>query len=1160
MSQAADGRDVILGPAELNPWFAFNTWKGHAKGTEEGLVIGGAGVTGNGGGGRNVPLDLSAHADAMLLLDLRTHENNQTRNIRLILVDSDGTSAFWTYPIEAKPADAFGTVEPMGKRTLSNPQLDNSKPGKIPGLDLANIVQWQIHGDWQGKPLGVTVRGVTLNTTGDKAAGNNAPAAAAAATPQEAVSADETLSVVLTAGDLAPWFAFNTWKDKVKGTEQGLVIAGAGVTGNGGTGRNTPINLAGMAEATPVLVARPHEGNQTRSLRLLLKDADGTVGMWRYVLADAEPGKPTPLRPEGGNTLARPHSDNNDVGTTPGLDLENIVQWQIHGDWQGRPLAVTIEQVAVTGEGTKPAEPSGPGAALPPALQLGSEPMPRTADSPVVDRVFAVAPHILAIDVKAGRIERMRRVPYEPHPTDKVNAYRHENNDALNTVVVERDGKRIGRLAGKNRDVLVLDERRVGDAFQAAVAMTPGQYTITSRDHAAFGSGLNPVAVHQKAKPTDLAEHDSQLVAMLHRLYLVLPEPLQADATYSIDLGRLNTRQQQVDYVHRPREVRSEAVHVSQIGFHPEDPAKRAYLSQWLGTGGALKYELPLSFELIDDESGQSVFTGDVRLAVAADEPEQRRRVVNHNLTDVYHLDFAEFTTPGRYRVYVEGVGVSFPFEIAPDAWTHAFRTSMTGFLHHRSGIELAPPLTDYRRPRPMHPADGFTVYASTTTLLDTSMGLNLAGKNGFAMLVDGKTDETIDDAWGGYMDAGDWDRRIQHLSATTAMLELYELFPEVIGGIALRLPADEADNNLPDVIDEALWNLDFYRRLQTPAGGVRGGVESAAHPVGGEASWEESLEVFAYAPDFWSSHLYAAAAARAANVLQDLDSRQAGVYRQSAVRAFEWAEPRYAERLAEGVDAKALWRLRDARNLAALELYRLTREDRFHDIFLEDTSLTRDVPVEVWGSHDHADAAFVYARLDDELADPQIKRRAREAIVEAGEASIAYIEGNAFDLAAWRQAMPYHWGLYGSPQGVMMLVRADAVTDDERYLAHAVLGANYSAGANPMNTTFMSGLGQRYPLNIHHLDSRRTAQPVPVGTPSYGHFDPKDELALASRHMNWGHKWIFNRRNIPEGIEWPANESYFDTYSPVSINEYTVHQSMVPSAYVWGYLAGRPR
>ncbi|HON23770.1 MAG TPA: hypothetical protein PKV74_08345, partial [Syntrophales bacterium] len=71
----------------------------------------------------------------------------------------------------------------------------------------------------------------------------------------------------------------------------------------------------------------------------------------------------------------------------------------------------------------------------------------------------------------------------------------------------------------------------------------------------------------------------------------------------------------------------------------------------------------------------------------------------NFNGVDVYEMDFSDLRTRGFYRLYVEDVGCSYPFEIGPQVWEKAFTVSARGFYHQRSGIALGPPWTGYRRP-----------------------------------------------------------------------------------------------------------------------------------------------------------------------------------------------------------------------------------------------------------------------------------------------------------------------------------------------------------------------------------------------------------------------------------------------------------------------------
>jgi endoglucanase len=229
---------------------------------------------------------------------------------------------------------------------------------------------------------------------------------------------------------------------------------------------------------------------------------------------------------------------------------------------------------------------------------------------------------------------------------------------------------------------------------------------------------------------------------------------------------------------------------------------------------------------------------------------------------------------------------------------------------------------------------------------MDTGNGLNQEDSN-FGNLVAGKTDQVVPNAWGGYMDAGDWDRRIQHLVVSRYLLELVEMLPGQFGDGDLNIP--ESGNGLPDLVDEALFNLDCYRRMQRPEGGIRGGMESAEHPAHGDASWQESLDIMAYAPGVWSSYEYAGVAARAACVLRQPDSGQAAVYLQSALRAMEWAEAELPARAGRNDPHPG----RDSRNLAAVELYRATGDERWHELFRETTVFTdRTAELLVWEDH----------------------------------------------------------------------------------------------------------------------------------------------------------------------------------------------------------------
>ena len=102
--------------------------------------------------GRNVDLDLSEHADDRFDLTVTPLDGNRTRIVKAVLVDADGTQGVWHFVLPSDAPDRPVTLEPQDGRPLSQPLNNNYQPGTTPGLDLANIVQWQIHATGRASP------------------------------------------------------------------------------------------------------------------------------------------------------------------------------------------------------------------------------------------------------------------------------------------------------------------------------------------------------------------------------------------------------------------------------------------------------------------------------------------------------------------------------------------------------------------------------------------------------------------------------------------------------------------------------------------------------------------------------------------------------------------------------------------------------------------------------------------------------------------------------------------------------------------------------------------------------------------------------------------------------------------------------------------------
>jgi endoglucanase len=791
----------------------------------------------------------------------------------------------------------------------------------------------------------------------------------------------------------------------------------------------------------------------------------------------------------------------------------------------GSAVPATGSRASAVGEASTPPEPTKP----PSPLASQEDEWPR------VTSVSAVAPDVLRVAVETGTAERHGQENYERKPGDHVaGKWRH----------VVRDGKPLGYLVGDDT-VMRWEEVKLGP-FDESSWDERGNIFLDSADDMRMTSPITPTAVYRKSRPKVVASVGEWEFAIPteHVYYLKLPRSLTPGRTYRLSLRDDAQSSSQIPvFTYAPSRHESEAVHVTQLGFRPDDPTKVGFLSVWMGSGGALRYPDGSRFSVVEIGSEAKVYEGVLKQTLNPEAREDQAR--NHTHTFVYQADFSPLEKPGKYRLCVQGVGCSRDFEIGKDVWRKAFRSAARGFYHQRRSIRLGPPHTTYEKPA--DPAT-FKVYQSTTTLMETGNGIYLGKKDNFSDLVKGQTAKVCAECWGGLMDAGDWDSRVQHLIATTDLIELVEFNPTFFTGLDLGIP--ESGGPLPDALDEALYNLDHYRRMQLPSGAIRGGVEYEEHPLGGETSYQTSMRAFVYAPDLWSSYLYAAAAARAASLLASVEPSLAPVYRKSAEKAMRWAEGEWARgNFRRVIEEKLQFKVHDARNYAAAALHRLTGDAGWHNIFRETTQFRTPQPrLDRWGHFDQGEACWLYLDQKHEV-DSTIGTNCRKALLSQADSHYERTGQTGFRWAV-EDGVWLGYGALTSPAGKEM-IRAHRLTGKKEYLSGAILSAQLGLGANPLNLSYTFGVGHENPIRALHHDAYRSGQAYPEGLTLAG---PVDLQKYPSpTYMN-----IFRGSIYPEVEGWPTLECFWNMTWFAIMTEFTIHEPMTDVAYVWGYLAAR--
>ena len=754
--------------------------------------------------------------------------------------------------------------------------------------------------------------------------------------------------------------------------------------------------------------------------------------------------------------------------------------------------------------------------------------------APVIQQVLPVDRDMLEIRIHEKQVERFGPEPYVAKPGDEKVQWRNET-------WIKRQDKDFAALFDMDPMTVYKCSVVKGAELDLKLVTNSSHIFIQPLTTPNQAVAIHPVSIYRKSEPlefvrTELHHYDS---SMEHHLYVKLDQPLEVGHRYEIRIAEHQPSIKPFVYVHQPQQSLSPAVHVSQIGFRSDD-AKNGYVSIWLGDGGAYSYDIGRRFQIINEQNGQSVYQGKLTLSKAADDATETSDKRNHNGTDVYHARFDQFKEPGHYRLFVEGIGCSYPFEIGADIWDQPFRTAAKGLYHQRSGIELGTPYTTYKRPRSHHPADGVKVIQSGIMYMDPR------GKNTqfsrFKDLVKYATDQTTDTAWGGYMDAGDWDRRIDHLQISHLLFELVQSYPQYMKQVSLNIP--KSNNQLPDLIDEALFNLDCYRRMQREDGAVSGGIESEAHPIFGQTSWRDTLRLYQFAPGPYATFTYAACAMHAAWILEDYDKSLASIYRDSAIKAMGWAQREVQDDRYQKLDHQ----LNDARNFAALMCYIVTGESHWHDLFKQTTVFSsKQYRLMQWRKYDQTNAAYYYLLLPHEKTDVTIRKHVELAQLATADRLIKSSKMTAFDWAGERD-VGVGWGRLTVPQSTS-LIRAYRLTGKREYYNATVISTFFGAGANPDNLSYTTGVGKQWPSAVLHVDSIRREITPPNGLTVMGPMDV--------RKLNgyWAMKFV-RPYVYPVYENWPTTDAFWRVPIMAKTAEYTVHMTLAPNIYVWGCLA----
>ncbi|HVS53710.1 MAG TPA: glycoside hydrolase family 9 protein [Opitutaceae bacterium] len=607
----------------------------------------------------------------------------------------------------------------------------------------------------------------------------------------------------------------------------------------------------------------------------------------------------------------------------------------------------------------------------------------------------------------------------------------------------------------------------------------------------------------------------------------------------------------------------SPAIHVNQEGYVPSFP-KKAIVGYYLGSKGELDVAAGAGFKIVNAATGIQVFAG--TLTARADvgytySPTPYQKVLQ--------ADFSALTTPGEYQLVVSGVGASLPFLIDDGIAMGFLRTYELGIYHQRCGTDNALPYTRFVHDAchllPAEVPSPQSSYQFTWTTIASKSGGNTTQTAPQLTSEDSQLYPFVNkgtvDVTGGHHDAGDYSKYTINVAQLVHELTFTA---DSIGGASNfdNLGIPESGDGISDILQEAKREADYLAKLQDADGGFyfivypktreyEGGVtpdhgdQQVVWPknTSASAAATAALAQIASSPKFKAAYpaegaAYLAKAKAGWQFLMAAIAKygKAGAYQKVTFYGDEWNH-----------DDELAW--------AACEMYLATGDTQYQQKLFEFFPNPADPATFRWGwwkccmSWGNAIRSYAFAARSGRLSAGQLDATylatCEAQIKAAGDDSLRWSNQNAYGSSfpeETKHVLGAGW-YFSLDQGSDMAV-AYQLNPKPEYLDALVANMNYEGGTNPVNVTFLTGLGmkrQREIVSQYAQADRRVLPPdgIPLGNVQASF----DYLWYYSASGNELSKLSFPSDDNNAAVKYPFYDRWADAYN-VTTEFVTVNQS----------------
>lgn len=442
----------------------------------------------------------------------------------------------------------------------------------------------------------------------------------------------------------------------------------------------------------------------------------------------------------------------------------------------------------------------------------------------------------------------------------------------------------------------------------------------------------------------------------------------------------------------------------------------------------------------------------------------------------VQQADFSGVHGEGSYRIEFGGQGTG-AFSVQDRVYADALRTTMRGYTGQRCGCAV-----DLGRGYAHPPCHTSGAYGSST------------GKHG-----------PLPNR-GGWHDAGDYGRYIVNSGITCGtLLWAWEMYPQALHELNLGIRKEHG--NVPDYLEEILWNLGWMLQLQEADGGVFH-KQTSDHFCGFIMPQEDSLVsnvIGTGSAPFKSTAAtadFAAVMAIAARCYAPYNKQLAAHFLDAARNAWTWAaaHPAVPFKNPGGVSTgeygdatvsdELLW--------ASAELWRTTGEQGYERAFLGGLPPKLDqlhIEAPAWSDVGSL-ACWTYA-MASASGHAEIKAAIRDKTRAAARSLIDRSRSNGY--ANTLATEDYIWGSNGvAGNQSLLLAVAHHLGHDSDAVHAALANLHYMLGRNCFGVSWVTQVGTRPYMHPHHRPSAadKIVDPWPGLLSGGPNRHPGDEVA----------------------------------------------------------------